>query len=144
MFRQIRLNSERMMVKWRGNKTTFIKRGNNLYYLDTESLLWEPANGKKKGHWKLQLDENLCEPLGADGKAHRSWIVSIILRDESMMQLVQIAQQFLPLTITKPMIITMLIFGSMALLMGLGINEIFHTAPTTVVHWLNGPAQGIP
>lgn len=140
-----RVVTQRIKVRWTGNaKNTFIKRGSNLHYIDTESLLWEEGKGKKKGYHKLQFDENLCEPLGSDGKASRNPIVSMILRDESMMQLVQIAQQFLPLTITKQMLIVVGIFGLFSGLLGLGINEVFHTAPTTVIHWLNSKPSGIP
>lgn len=140
-----RVVTRRIKVRWGGTgKTTFIQRGSNLHYLDTESLMWEPQKGKKKGYHKLQFDENLCEPLGADGKAHRNPIVSMILRDESMMQLVQIAQQFLPLTITKQMLIVVGLFAGMALVIGLGFNEVFHTAPTETIHWLNSKPAGIP
>ena len=134
-----RVVTRRMKAAWRGPKHTFIQRGGRLYFVDPAQLQWEPEKGRKRGYWKIQFDDAWCEPLGKDGLAHRNAIVSLILRDESMMQLVQIAQSFLPLTLTRTMIVTVIVFASMAGLIGLGMNEVFHTAPTTIVHWFTTP-----
>jgi hypothetical protein len=56
-----------------------------------------------------------------------------------MMQLVQIAQLLLPIQITRTMAVTVLVFGTMSFLLGLGFDSVFNTAPQTVVHWLTSP-----
>lgn len=125
-------------IRWRGSseRYQFIQRGKALHYVDLQRLRWEPKRGHKKGFWKLQYDETICEPLDKDGNAHYHQNVATILRDETMMQLVTIAQMLLPLTITRQMVYLMAVFSVIALFIGLGVNEIFHTAPTTIVSWL--------
>lgn len=135
-----RVVTSKRKINWRGGgKFRFIQRGMNLHFVDTEQLRWTPAVDRKRGFWKLQYDENFCEPLSQDGIAHRNSVVSMILRDESMMQLVQIAQLLLPIQITRTMAITIAVFGTMAFLLGLGFDSVFNTAPQTVVHWLTSP-----
>jgi hypothetical protein len=135
-----RVVTSRKKINWRGGgRFRFIQRGMNLHYVDTEQLKWTPPEKRRRGFWKLQFDENYCEPLGNDGVARRNPVVSMILRDETMMQLVQIAQLLLPIQITRTMAITVLVFGSMSFLLGLGFDSVFNTAPQTVVHWLTSP-----
>lgn len=132
-------------IKWRGVKATFYRRGKALHFIDTEGLIWNPVIKKKslfssekvdRGYWKLQFDEHLCEHLGLDGKAKRSETVSRILRDEWADEIVQIAQKIFPIEFTRTLVIVMIVVGALVFISGLTFNSIFHTAPTTEIHWV--------
>ena len=126
-------------INWRGGRYTFYCRGKKYYFVDTQALMWESKVNKKridKGHWKLQFDEHICEPLGKDGKTSRSSTVSAILRDEFIGNVVTIASTILPVEINRTTAIAMIVAGFAIGVIGFGWEPLFHTAPNTVIHWL--------
>lgn len=127
----------RRNVAWRGTNKTFTQRGKNLYFIDPAELIWEERKGRRRGYWKVRYDTTWCEPLGNDGKAHRSPIVSLVLRDEVVGQLILIASTILPIQITRTMAVTTLVFAIMTAFVSLAIST--QVAPQTVVHWLTSP-----
>ena len=124
-------------VGWRGEKKTFVKRGQKLHFIEIQTIIWD----KERNRWKIQIDENWCEAL-KNGKTYRSKMLSIILRDDTMVQLINIASNFLPIQITRTMAVTATIFAVGAGLFVLALAPSF--APTTVVHWLSSPPKVLP
>lgn len=136
---ETRVLSSSFKVRWRGRQ--FFQRGMALYFIDPRRISKETT-----GEMKLVYDTDYCEPLIVKGdgttEVKRSEVVSMILRDEVMNELIVIAQTILPIQISKTMASTVIVFAVMAGFITLAISPL--VAPATSVHWVTSAPSVFP
>lgn len=125
----------RVKTQYRKPGNFFVKRGKALYFVDTEKLKFDPKMGRG-GSWKVQHDQFFCEPIGDDGRPHYSRTLGAILRDETITQMVDVAQAFIPFELTRGKAAVLLFAAIVAALAGFVIPGVISTGPNTVIHWV--------